>query len=101
MTTIESPQPPAAFDPAFRRLQDIVSRDDARTLESNTIKDVWDAVKQIEHQLQQRRLLRGLRRIQPLLSGIEQYSSVMAVLCEGLCSHSVHMLFEACSCWHV
>ena len=74
---------PASFEPAFRRLQSVISQDDARLFESTTIKDVWDAAKQIERQLSQRKSLRGMQRIRPFLSGIEQFAGVIEVLCQG------------------
>ncbi|KAG8532913.1 uncharacterized protein KY384_002791 [Bacidia gigantensis] len=72
---------PASFELAFRRLKDQIDEDDARTFHSTTMKDVWDAAKHIERQLEQRRSLRGFNRIRPFLTGIEQYSNVVAVLC--------------------
>lgn len=60
-----------------------MSKDDARNVASTTMEDVWTAAKDIECQLQLRRSLRGFRRIQPFLAGIEQYSKVIEVVCNG------------------
>jgi len=72
---------PLSFSIAFERLKDSVSKDDARSFASTTMEDVWTAAKAIERQLESRRSLRGFHRIQPFLSGLEQYSKVIEVLC--------------------
>ncbi|KAL8722712.1 MAG: hypothetical protein Q9181_007432, partial [Wetmoreana brouardii] len=73
--------PPASFDIAFERLRETVSKDDARAFASSKMEDVWAAAKDIERQLERRRSLRGFRRIQPFLTGVEQYSRVIEVAC--------------------
>lgn len=75
--------PPVSFHIAFERLKDLMSKDDARAMASTTMEDVWIAAKDIERQLELRRSLRGFRRIQPFLSGIEQYSKAVEVVCNG------------------
>ncbi|KAL8822738.1 MAG: hypothetical protein Q9191_006533, partial [Dirinaria sp. TL-2023a] len=81
MTSPRNIEPPASFDPAFRRLRDLIDKDDARAFETTMMKDVWNAATQVERQLEQRRCLRGFHRIRPFLAGIEQYSKVVEVLC--------------------
>ena len=76
-------RPPLSFNTAFERLKDSVTRDDARSFSSSTIKDVWDSIKDIEKELEKRRSLCGFRRIEPLLTGIEQYAKVVEVFCQG------------------
>ena len=83
MASSQNSGPPASFDPAFRRLRDLVDQNDAHAFDTTTMNDVWNAAEQIERQLEQRRSLRGFRRIQPFLAGIEQYSKVIEVLCNG------------------
>ena len=75
--------PPVSFNVAFDRLKELMSKDDARAMATTTMEDVWTAAKEIEQQLELRRSLRGLRRIQPFLAGIEQYSKVVEVVCNG------------------
>lgn len=75
--------PPVSFHIAFERLKDLISKDDARAMASTTMEDVWTAAKDIERQLEFRRSLRGFGRIQPFLAGIEQYSKVVEILCNG------------------
>ncbi len=74
---------PVSFHMGFERLKDLMSKDDARAMASTTMEDVWTAAKDIERQLELRRSLRGFRRIQPFLAGIEQYSKVVEVVCNG------------------
>lgn len=83
MASASSGPPPVSFHIAFERLKDLISKDDARAMASTSMEDVWTAAKDIEHQLELRRSLRGFRRIQPFLAGIEQYSKVVEVVCNG------------------
>ena len=83
MASLRSLTPPASFDTAFRRLRDQVSPHDEHLFSSTTMEDVRKAALEIEDQLQQRRTLRGFVRIRPFLNGIEQYSGVVEVLCQG------------------
>ena len=73
--------PTPLFNAAFERLKEVISQEDARTFASTTMQDVWKAARDIEHQLEARRSLRGFRRLQTFLTGIEQYSKVMEILC--------------------
>ena len=75
--------PPVAFKTAFERLKEVVSKDDARSFNSTTMEDVWTTTREIESYLGSRRSLRGFRRIQPFLAGLEQYSKVVEVVCNG------------------
>ncbi|CAD6567874.1 MAG: hypothetical protein ASARMPRED_001173 [Alectoria sarmentosa] len=83
MASLSGSPPPVSFHIAFERLKDMMSKDDARNMASTTMEDVWTAAKDIECQLELRRSLRSFRRIQPFLAGIEQYSKVVEVVCNG------------------
>ena len=72
-----------AFQTAFERLKQIVSKDDARSFNSTTMEDVWTTARDIERHLESRRSLRGFRRIQPFFAGLEQYSKVVEIICNG------------------
>ena len=74
---------PTSFDIAFQRLRSLLSKEDAHAFASSTIQDVHRAAKDVELQLQSRRSLRGFHRIQPLLEGLQKYSAVVEVLCQG------------------
>ena len=74
---------PLSFHIAFERLKDLTSKDDARAMASTTMEDVRIAARDIERQLELRRSLRGFRRIEPFLAGIEQYSKIVEVVCNG------------------
>lgn len=83
MASASTITPPVAFNTAFERLKEIVSKDDARSFNSTRMEDVWSTARDIERYLASRRSLRGFRRIQPFLAGIEQYSKVVEVICNG------------------
>ncbi|CAD6565730.1 MAG: hypothetical protein ASARMPREDX12_006744 [Alectoria sarmentosa] len=83
MASVSTITPPVAFNTAFERLNEIVSKDDARSFNSTRMEDVWTTARDIERHLESRRSLRGFRRIQPFLAGIEQYSKVVEVICNG------------------
>lgn len=83
MSLASTVMPPVAFSTAFERLKEVVSKEDARSFNSTTMEDVWTSARDIERHLESRRSLRGFRRIQPFLAGIEQYSKVVEVLCNG------------------
>ena len=73
----------ATFGTAFERLNSSISRDDARLFQSTTVKDVWEAARGIECHLEASGKLRRLRRIEPFLVSLEQYSKVIEVICNG------------------
>ena len=81
MASSTSAETPSPFNAAFERLKEVISQEDARTFASTTMQDVWKAARDIEHQLEARRSLRGFRRLQMFLTGIEQYSGVIETLC--------------------
>ena len=81
MALVSSDTLPASFSNAFERLRTTVNIEDARTFASTTMKDVWNAARRVEHQLEAKRSLRNFNRIQKFLAGIEQYSKVVEVLC--------------------
>lgn len=83
MASASSVTPPVSFNIAFERLRDIVAKDDVRSFNSTRMEDVWTTARDIERHLESRRSLRGFHRIQPFLAGIEQYSKVVEVFCQG------------------
>ena len=83
MASTSTVTPPVAFKTAFERLREVVNKDDARSFNSTTMEDVWTTTREIESYLESRRSLRGFRRIQPFLAGLEQYSKVVEVVCNG------------------
>ncbi|KAH8698037.1 hypothetical protein GQ44DRAFT_832316 [Phaeosphaeriaceae sp. PMI808] len=76
-----------SFD-SFERTVEGFSRTDARDFNDTTLRDVRDAAKQIERQLAARQCLRNMKRLEPLLNGLETYSKVIEVLCNGTFSVS-------------
>lgn len=74
------------FKTSFERFEQTVNRisvSDHREFSSTTLKDVRQAAKEIEQQLAARQCMRNMRRLEPLLDGLEAYSKAVEVLCNG------------------
>jgi hypothetical protein len=81
-----TPQARNTFQSSFDKFEHTVkklSKDDQRDFSSTGIQDVWKAARELEQQLAARQSIRNLRRIEPLLHGLEKYSKVVEVLCNG------------------
>jgi hypothetical protein len=81
-----APQARSTFQSSFNKFEHTVqklSKDDQREFSSTSIQDVWKAARELEQQLAARQCIRNLRRIEPLLHGLERYSKVLEVLCNG------------------
>lgn len=68
---------------AFERFAKIVSPDDRRVFNETRLQDVREGALQIERQLRARRTQRNMARLEPFLRGMEHYSKVIEVLCNG------------------
>lgn len=68
---------------AFEKLKRSISDEDAHNFASTELKDVWSAVSDIDNKQRKRLSAQNLRRIEPLLRGIEKYAKVVEVLCNG------------------
>ncbi|KAK4071005.1 uncharacterized protein Triagg1_6372 [Trichoderma aggressivum f. europaeum] len=84
------PLPPPIFAPArqtikaaFEDLDRTITPADSRDFRVSTLQQVRDAALEIERQLAARGSLRNMRRLMPLFKGIEHYSKVIDVLCNG------------------
>ncbi|KAL1643556.1 hypothetical protein SLS58_004916 [Diplodia intermedia] len=91
-TTSSAPAPPSpapsrqarlTIKEAFTRLSQSITPDDARRFQSTTLKDVRQAAVEVEDKLATSQSLRNMRRVESLLNGIEHYSKVLEVLCNG------------------
>ncbi|KAK4993862.1 hypothetical protein LTR50_000075 [Elasticomyces elasticus] len=80
---LQSPRPADQIEQAFSRFKQTVSPSHARNFSSTELKDVWTAAREVEQKLAAKQMNRNLTRIQPLLKGIEHYSKVVEVLCNG------------------
>jgi hypothetical protein len=78
-----SPQARFALRDAFERFAGSVTPDDKRLFHNTTLQDVRDEAIKIEGQLRARRTQRHMARLEPFLHGIEHYSKVVEVLCNG------------------
>jgi len=68
---------------AFERFASTVTPDDHRLFRDTQLKDVRDEAMKIERQLRARRMQRNMARLDPFLQGMEHYSKVVEVLCNG------------------
>ncbi|KAH3951684.1 hypothetical protein HBI56_079460 [Parastagonospora nodorum] len=68
---------------AFERFASTVTPDDRRLFHNTELKDVRDEAMRIERQLRARRMQRNMARLDPFLRGMEHYSKVVEVLCNG------------------
>lgn len=68
---------------AITRLQQSISSDDALLFESTSLADVRQAAVEVEAKLAASQSLRNMRRIESFLTGIEHYSKVVEVVCNG------------------
>jgi hypothetical protein len=75
--------PQDVIESAFAKLKQSVSEEDAHEFDTTELKDVWLAVRSIQSEQKKRQSAQNLRRIEPFLRGIEKYSKVIEVLCNG------------------
>jgi len=68
---------------AFERFSATVTPDDKRDFANTKLKDVRDEAIRIERQLRARRTQKNMARLEPFLRGMEHYSKVVEVLCNG------------------
>jgi hypothetical protein len=68
---------------AFEDLEKTVSPSDSKDFKTETLLEVQKAALRIEEQLAARQLLRNMRRLEPLFTGLQHYSKTIDVLCNG------------------
>ncbi|KAJ4127046.1 hypothetical protein NW768_008667 [Fusarium equiseti] len=68
---------------AHDELDRIISPGEKRNFAETTLQDVQDAALKLENQLAARQSLRNMRRLMPLFRGLEHYSKVAEILCNG------------------
>jgi hypothetical protein len=68
---------------AFEDLGRTISPADSQSFGNTALEDVRKAALKIEDQLAARQSLRNMRRLMPLFRGLEHYSKVIDVLCNG------------------
>ena len=78
-----SAQARVTIQDAFERFASTVTSDDQRQFHNTQLKDVREAAIRIEHELRGRRMQRNMARLDPFLRGMEHYSKVVEVLCNG------------------
>lgn len=72
-----------AMQNAFQDLKAAISAQDSKDFDDSTLQRVRQEALEIENQLGSRGWLRNMRRLKPLFSALEHYSSVMGTLCNG------------------
>lgn len=68
---------------AFDELERTVTPADARDFRATTLQAVRMGVLEIEKRMEAKCALRNMRRLQPLLDGMEHYKNVIDILCNG------------------
>ncbi len=68
---------------AYEDLERTITPADSRDFHLKTLQDARLAALEIETQLAARQSLRNMRRLMPLFRGLEHYSKVVDVLCNG------------------
>jgi hypothetical protein len=79
----EPATPEGTIESAFLKLKQSVSNNDAVVFQSTLLEDVWKAAEEIERAQRQRKSLRNMKRIEPLLHALEKYSKPVGILCNG------------------
>ncbi|KAM0555877.1 hypothetical protein ACHAPJ_006279 [Fusarium lateritium] len=68
---------------AYDELDSTINLGDKRDFQNTTLQNVQKAALDIENQLAARQSLRNMRRLMPLFRGLEHYSKVVDILCNG------------------
>ena len=68
---------------ALDQLKSSLTTEDVRTFSNTSLEDVWREARKIEKDQADRRDLRFMRRVEPLLRTLESYAGVIEVLCQG------------------
>ncbi|KAI0114318.1 hypothetical protein GGR51DRAFT_503887 [Nemania sp. FL0031] len=68
---------------AFDDIESTIAPDDSRGFDTLTLEGVKTAALNIENQMAARQKLRNMRRLMPLFQGMEHYSHVIDILCNG------------------
>lgn len=87
-TGVHNVQPPSAsaqahIQTAFQNFSSIVSQNHQQQFHSTTLQDVWEVARAVEAKLAAKQSSRNLRRLKPFLDGLDHYSKVVEVLCNG------------------
>ncbi|KAF2678067.1 hypothetical protein K458DRAFT_377432 [Lentithecium fluviatile CBS 122367] len=78
-----SAQARLTLNDAFERFAATVTPDDKRDFTNTKLKDVREEAIRIERQLRARHNQKNMARLEPFLRGMEHYSKVVEVLCNG------------------
>ena len=68
---------------AFERFESTIHTSDIRLFRSTTLQDVREAARIIERDQAERKCMRNLRRVRPLLEGLGKFAGALDALCQG------------------
>ncbi|KAH9216233.1 hypothetical protein DL95DRAFT_522785 [Leptodontidium sp. 2 PMI_412] len=80
---VDTNQNARVFESAIEKLKQAISPPDAVAFQTTLIEDVWKAAEEIQESQRRRKSLRNMRRVEPFLKGLEKYSKVIEVVCNG------------------
>ncbi|KAI0861248.1 hypothetical protein F4860DRAFT_174568 [Xylaria cubensis] len=83
LTPIPSAGAKQTIKVAFESLNKTILPSNSRSFAETTLQDVRTSALQLEEKLAARRALRNMRRLDPLFKGLEHYSKVAEILCNG------------------
>ena len=75
--------PNQIIENAFQKLKLSINTSDAKSFSSTCLEEVYEAARIIERDQEQRRCLRNLRKIEPLLGALKKLGIAIDVLCQG------------------
>ena len=70
---------PSAFTRALQRFQDGLTPAEIAQFQVATINDVWDMADKLQTEQSARHLMQNMARIEPFISGLTRYASVIEV----------------------
>lgn len=82
MPTIQA-QSHLIIENAFTKFKNLIHDSDALLFKSTTLADVREAARIIERDQAQRKCLRNLRRLEPLLQALGTFGGTIETLCQG------------------
>ena len=74
---------PPSIKEAFEKFERSIYSSDVRFFRSTKLQDVREAARIIERDQADRKCLRNLRRIKPLLDGLGKFEGALDTLCQG------------------
>jgi hypothetical protein len=80
---------------AIEKFKQSISQEDAHDFAHTELRDVWKAIDDIQNAQRQRQSLQNIRRIEPFLRGLENYSKVTEIFFNGT-PHMSYIWVRSC-----